>query len=151
MKVNGKWAGAGALALLWVVAPGAVGSGAAPPGATDPAVVARSEDAGAPAEDAAAGTASIRVHLDPETGRVIDPASGPRSEPLPGGLRDRLNTYGGDLVQEALPGGGFKVDLRGRFRSAVVATIDPVTDEVEIDCVPVPVTDEASGEVSDAQ
>jgi hypothetical protein len=27
------------------------------------------------------------------------------------------------------------VDLRGRFQSAVVATIDPETDEVEIDCI----------------
>ena len=74
-----------------------------------------------------------------------------RAELPPGALQDRLNTYSGDLLEEALPDGGFKVDLRGRFRSAGVATIDPVTDEVEIDCVPVRVSDEETAEVSDGR
>jgi len=93
--------------------------------------------------------AGLRVYLDPETGEVsnrpADPAS--RLEAWGGVLspRDRLNTYGGDLLQERLPGGGFKVDLRGRFQSAVVATIDPETDTVKIDCVSTP----AIGEVAD--
>jgi hypothetical protein len=133
----------GALVLFWAVL-SAAGPGADPPAATEPAPSPRSEDGGQPAGKTAAGAAGIRVHLDPETGRVIERASDPRAELPPRGLGDRLNTYGGDLLQEALPDGGFKVDLRGRFRSAVVATIDPVTDEVEIDCVPVPVSDEAS-------
>lgn len=102
----------------------------------DPAAQPPSSKPAEPPAELAPGAAGIRVYLDPETGRVIDRPDEPGAVPQPRGLADRLNTYGGDLVQEPLPDGGFKVDLRGRFRSAVVATIDPVTDEVVIDCVP---------------
>ena len=96
-----------------------------------------------------AGGAGMRVYLDPETGAL---RTGPRAPLAEGEERgplspaERLNTYGGDLLQEALPDGGFKVDLRGRFQTSVVATIDPATDEVSIDCVERPVGAAATGE-----
>lgn len=97
----------------------------------------------APAEAKAPGDSGLRVYLDPETGelksRPADPADGSEHEDGRLSPRERLNTYGGDLLQERLDRGGFKVDLRGRFQSSVVATIDPVTNEVSIDCVAVPV------------
>lgn len=81
----------------------------------------------------AAGEAGMRVALDPETGALVQVA-GEREERRERDRTGALSTYGRDLVQEPLPQGGFKVDLQGRFQSAVVASIDPVTDEVTIDC-----------------
>ena len=72
----------------------------------------------------------MRVALDPETGELVQVPEDELDSP-----RRRMRTYSGDLVQEALPQGGFKVDLKGRFESAVVATVDPETDEVTVDCV----------------
>lgn len=92
-----------------------------------------------PTPDAARSVATpeasgLRVVLDPETGALIqDPSDIPADEEgLP---PDRLRTYSGDLIQEPLPQGGFKVDLKGRFQSSLVATVDPLTDEVHVDCV----------------
>ncbi len=110
------------------------------------------EDIGPPARDTPVGDAGMRVHLDPLTGEILprpaDPAGEERAAedgttPVTG-PRGWLNTYGDDLVQEPLPGGGFKVDLRGRFQSSVVATIDPETGEVEVDCVVSPAPAEAA-------
>ena len=92
----------------------------------------RAEVASGTLEDTAPGAGGMRVYLDPETGAVLDRPTDPLTERL---LDERLSTYGGDLLEEPLPGGGYRVDLRGRFQSAVVATIDPETDEVEIDCI----------------
>jgi hypothetical protein len=92
------------------------------------------------------GRAGLRVHLDPETGQMRNRPTDPESYDHSQDPGDRLNTYGGDLLQEALPHGGFKVDLRGRFQSAVVATIDPDTDEVRIDCIAAPTSEKAGDE-----
>lgn len=97
-------------------------------------------------EPTASGVAGVRVFLDPLTGEIRSRPDEGEAVDDPRRLSDRLNTYGGDLIQEALPQGGFKVDLRGRFQSAVVATIDPETDEVTIDCVSQPVVQEVGDE-----
>ncbi|MFQ5351243.1 MAG: hypothetical protein ACE5EG_12450 [Thermoanaerobaculia bacterium] len=108
------------------------------------------EDGDHAAEDTTPGQAGLRVHLDPETGQLMGRPSAEELEREVGGRlpgpADWLNTYGGDLLQEALPQGGYKVDLRGRFQSSVVATIDPDTDEVELDCIAVSARMEATDE-----
>lgn len=129
--------GLAALAALLVAAGGPPGGGP-PPG----------EDGRAGREDAGYAGAGLRVRLDPVTGELrsrpatVDEETAERTALR---LDERYSTYGRDLVQERLAGNGFKVDLRGRFQSAVVATIDPVTDEVRIDCQPAaPVGEEAA-------
>ena len=92
------------------------------------------------------GASGLRVLLDPETGRMRSRPVDPEAAEASRGVRDRLNTYGDDLIQEALPQGGFKVDLRGRFQSSVVAAIDPQTQEVTVDCVRSPAGEEAHDE-----
>ncbi len=87
---------------------------------------------------APAGAAGIRAFLDLETGRLLArPPGGDAGAPGDGrlGAHHPLNTYAGDLLEEPLPDGGYMVDLQGRFQSAVVATIDPVSGESAIDCV----------------
>lgn len=74
----------------------------------------------------AAGSAGRRVYVDPATGR---PSSGP--PPIPPGLArlpevaNALSTSSEGLreVPVPLPGGGVMVDLQGRFRSLVTATV----------------------------
>ena len=127
-------------AALVAVALLAAGEQAETPGEPQPP---RSEDAARSGEDSAPGAAGIRVYLDPETGEVLDRPTDPLTERL---LDERLSTYSADLLEEALPDGGYRVDLRGRFQSAVVATIDPETDEVTIDCISPAPTDEAGHE-----
>lgn len=108
-----------------------------------PQLPPRVEDAASAPEDVSPGTAGVRVYLDPETGEVLDRPTEQLTERL---LDQRLSTHSRDLLEEALPEGGYKVDLRGRFQSAVVATIDPETDEVEIDCISTSVTGEVRHE-----
>ena len=76
------------------------------------------------ASPAAAGTV---VYVDPQTGAIL-------REPAPGTLRlqvtpqeqNALSSSHQGLVQEpaAVPGGGIKLDLQGRFQSPMVVTID---------------------------
>jgi hypothetical protein len=101
-----------------------------------PRAVAAAKGVGTMVGDEAPGRAGVRVYLDPDTGELVNrrfvEEEGEAIRPGPGHW---LNTYGEDLLQERIPQGGYMVDLRGRFQSAVVATIDPETDEVEIDCI----------------
>ena len=97
----------------------------------------------------APGSAGMRAFLDPETGQLLSrpsddetalrPSAGERVEP-----GHWLNTYSADLLQESLPVGGYKVDLRGRFQTAVVATIDPASGEAAVDCLPAAADEEPS-------
>jgi hypothetical protein len=101
-------------------------------------------------QDTTVGLAGLRVRLDPRTGEIssASPESGSELEAgagVPSAIA-RLNTYGGDLLEERLPNGAVRVDLRGRFQSAVVATIDPESDAVSIDCVSVPADGEAAND-----
>ena len=118
----------------------------APDGDAAPQTVSASEDDATRGRSAEPGQAGMRVYLDPETGELTGPPAAREEE---GTVRDphgRFSTYSGDLLEERVPRGGFKVDLRGRFQSAVVATIDPETREVTIDCVAAPAVAPASGE-----
>ena len=138
-KNRARWALLPATAMLLAVTGGPAAE--TPEAARPPA---SPEHAGASPRDAAAvGRGGVRVHLDPDTGRLLRDPAGAEGAPrqvVPGG---RFSTYGGDLLEEPLADGGFKVDLRGRFQSAVVATIDPETGEAEIDCVTKPAGEEA--------
>lgn len=68
--------------------------------------------------------------------QTLDEARGPNGE-LPSELRDALenmvdrSTEG--LVEEKLPNGGYSVDLKGRFMSAMVVTVDE-NDQVNAEC-----------------
>ena len=68
---------------------------------------------------------SLRAYLDPVTGQWVTPPPGLR-RPLILGARTKaaLATSHDGLFQEELPSGGYKVDLQGRFRSALVAHVD---------------------------
>lgn len=78
------------------------------------------------ARSAAAPSAAFVVHFDPATGKVVEPS--PSAAPVTFGpeWRNSLSTSADGLVEERspIPGGGVMVDLRGRFRSAMVAVTD---------------------------
>ena len=65
-----------------------------------------------------------KVHLDPVTHRIVPPPAGLAPDPV---TQKMFNSSHEGLVEE--PGttaaGGFKVDLRGRFQSAVSAHVSP--------------------------
>ncbi len=138
------------LALLAVVGIAAGAPPEEPPAARGATAPPTPEDGGGEAEDSTPGAAGMRVYLDPDTGelrsRPADPGDGAETGRVELTPHERLNTYGGDLLQERLERGGFKVDLRGRFQRSVVVTIDPQTDEVSIDCVSDPATVEPTDE-----
>ena len=82
-----------------------------------------SEDAAPPA---AASQGGMTVHIDPKTGAILkEPA--PDSVPLQLSPREQnaLSTSHEGLVEvpSGVPGGGFKLDLQGRFQSPLIATI----------------------------
>jgi len=67
---------------------------------------------------------SLKVHVDPATGRIVPP---PRQRAADAAANARFTSSHEGLVEE--PGttaaGGFKVDIRGRFRSAVLLQTAP--------------------------
>jgi hypothetical protein len=68
------------------------------------------------------GPASMRVYIDPQTGKIgTPPAGGPPAQVPPS-----FSTSHKGLVEtpSPTPGGGTMVDLRGRFRSPLIATQD---------------------------
>ena len=71
-------------------------------------------------------SASIRAYIDPETGEFITPPEPqvPAAEML--APQAAFSTSHDDLVEIPSPvaGGGTMVDLKGRFRSPLTATID---------------------------
>jgi hypothetical protein len=67
------------------------------------------------------GSAGMTVHKDPVTGRFVPVPEGPRDS-LSKELSDAMSMSQEGLVEVPSPGGGFKVDLRGRFQQAVTAT-----------------------------
>jgi hypothetical protein len=68
------------------------------------------------------------IHVDPQTGAVI-PAPAPGTAPLELSAQERnaLSTSHEGLteVQSSVPGGGYSIDLQGRFQSPLTATIGP--------------------------
>jgi hypothetical protein len=83
-----------------------------------------------PAEKPAAvpeGAPGLKIYIDPQTGAIRpDPAPGTAPLELTPQVRDAFSTshQGLSEVQSSVPGGGFKVDLQGRFQSPLVVTID---------------------------
>ena len=69
---------------------------------------------------APAGAAGMRIHVDPTTGVLRStPAVAPASPPVTAAV----STSPLGLVQVPAPRGGVMVDLKGRFRSAVMARV----------------------------
>jgi hypothetical protein len=65
---------------------------------------------------------SMRAYVDPATGNLV-------AEPPPGAAAPAAAAEAGrasqGLIEEPVPGGGVKVDLKGRFKSPLVATVRP--------------------------
>lgn len=74
---------------------------------------------------APAASGGLRAYLDPATGRLIErpPFAEPTLE-LSDEALYRFSTDHFGLVEERLPDGTLKVDLKGRFRAGSVATVD---------------------------
>src|SRR5262245_41476983 len=86
-------------------------------------VPATPPDTGSPMTNAP-GNAGRKIFVDPVTGKLVPP---PRpAAPVPPPLEDALSTSGEGLREAPgkTRGGGIKIDLQGRFRSTVTATID---------------------------
>jgi hypothetical protein len=73
------------------------------------------------------GAPGFKVHIDPQTGRLLKEAA-PGSVPLQLSPREQnarsTSQQGLREIPSPVPGGGVKVDLQGRFRSPLIATID---------------------------
>lgn len=83
-----------------------------------------------PAEKPAAvpaGGDGMTVYIDPQTGAFLkEPAPGHVPLQLSPQLQDAVSTSHEGLVEtpSPVPGGGVKVDLKGRFQSPLFGTID---------------------------
>lgn len=74
---------------------------------------------------APAASGGLRAYLDPATGRLIDqPPFGEPTLELSDEALYRFSTDHFGLIEERLPDGTLKVDLKGRFRAGTVATVD---------------------------
>jgi hypothetical protein len=73
----------------------------------------------------ATGSGGIRAYIDPATGQLVD--TPPDSVPAPQLPADGVKTPVEEPVeiQSPVPGGGIKVDLKGRFRGPLTATVGP--------------------------
>ena len=69
-------------------------------------------------------SAAVKVHVDPVTGRIVPP---PRPPAADAAANARFASTHEGLLEEpgTTPAGGFKVDIRGRFRNAVVLHTAP--------------------------
>jgi len=102
-----------ALGLCWATAPAAA----------EEATPSQTKDATAPAPkaDAPASAKGQMVYLD-ENGNRIAPPPGAAKAVVPSTNR---SSQGLVQAQSSVPGGGVIVDLKGRFRSYVIATKNP--------------------------
>jgi hypothetical protein len=78
--------------------------------------------------EVAAGASGMLIHIDPSTGRIVkQPAPGTVPLQLTPQELNALSTTGKGLVEvpSAVPGGGVRIDLQGRFQSPVFATVGP--------------------------
>ena len=77
-----------------------------------------------PATKPPAASPALKVHVDPATGRIIPPPAKPAPDAA---ANARFSSAHDGLIEE--PGttaaGGFKVEARGRFRSAVTLQSGP--------------------------
>lgn len=137
--------------LLCSVAPGVVSEDRIEPATTpradrggqvvvvwsQPAAGERAIRGGVEAEPATrgAGAAPSQAFRDPETGRFVEPAPDQLLDAGPQRLVAALSTSAEGLVEEpvAASPGGVRVNLRRRFRSAVVAERSP-GGELSVEC-----------------
>ena len=73
------------------------------------------------------GASGIMIYVDPRTGAIRkEPAPGTVPLQLTPEIQNAMSTSHQGLreVPNALPGGGFKLDLQGRFQSPLLAAID---------------------------
>ncbi len=78
-------------------------------------------------ETAPPPSAGLTVHVDPQTGRILAaPAPGTQPLELSQDLQNALSTSHEGLKEApgTEPGGGMKLDLKGRFQSPMLATTD---------------------------
>ncbi|MDX1384018.1 MAG: hypothetical protein R3190_10275 [Thermoanaerobaculia bacterium] len=99
---------------------------------------ARSADSAPTAAEAtSSGRTGVRAWVDPDTGTLSVPPPGALAREQPFALRDGLGRSSAGLYEVQLPNGAIKVDLQGRFRSAVVATVEPAGG-YRLDCETTP-------------
>lgn len=68
----------------------------------------------------------MTIHLDPQTGKILpSPAPGSATLQLSPEDQNRMSTSSDGLTERPAPGGGFIVDLKGRFQSPLMATVGP--------------------------
>jgi hypothetical protein len=82
-----------------------------------------------PVEQASGPAASsgMTIYIDPETGAILsEPAPGSLPLPLTPQEQNALSTSAVGLTQEpsAVPGGGIKLDLQGRFQNPMMMVLD---------------------------
>ena len=86
------------------------------------ALLACASVAGAESADAAAGQSSgMRAYADPRTGALRDTPPPGTTAPMPAAF----SRSGAGLVETRAPGGGVMIELQGRFKSPLVATVAP--------------------------
>jgi hypothetical protein len=67
------------------------------------------------------------IYIDPQTGAILpEPAPGSVPLQLSPQQQNAFSTSHEGLVEvpSAVPGGGFKLDLQGRFQSPLIGTVD---------------------------
>jgi len=70
------------------------------------------------------GMSGYRVYIDPQTGKILStPPEGAPALQLSQSESEMLSNSAEGLSEELLPEGGYRLDLKGRFQSFVVATI----------------------------
>jgi hypothetical protein len=77
------------------------------------------------------GAAGQWIHIDPQTGARTARPPADAAAAMAGNPAFSTSSQG--LVEEPAPGGGVTVNLQGRFRSAVVATVG-ADGKVSVDC-----------------
>ena len=80
---------------------------------------------------APAGNAGSWVQVDPQTGQRVPPQG--RTVAIP--ANPAFSSSHSGLVEVPAPAGGMMIDLQGRFRSAVTATVDG-DGRTRVDCLP---------------
>ena len=103
------------------------------PAGGDTAVAPAGQEEAVPVQQ---GTSGFRAYIDPETGQLtVPPEDAPAEEPTAAALA--TSDEGLVAVPSPVPGGGNVVDLKGRFRSPLMATVD-AEGKVEIHHAPCP-------------
>lgn len=115
------WTGCLILALAWGGPALRAAQGQGPTGVKPepPPAAASSPQASSPPR------AGRRVQIDPRTGRIVTPTLAQRRAfALSPETLEAMSTSHRGLYEEVLPNGAVKVNLQGRFRNLLMATVD---------------------------